>query len=81
MNREEQRQALGGILESLGRALMELDNAKAEAHRLRDGADGEVPFDEELCRQIEWLFDDADEAADTVEAMLDELQEDEEDEP
>lgn len=80
MNREEQRQALGGILESLGRALSELDNAMAEAHRLRDGADGEVPFDEELCRQIEWLFDDADEAADTVEAMLDELNEDEEDE-
>ena len=51
-----------------------------QAHRLRDGADGEVPFDEELCRTIEWLFDDADEAADTVEAMLDELNEDEEDE-
>ena len=80
MNREEQRQALGGILGSLGRALRELDNARAEAHRLRDGADGEVPFDEALCRTIEWLFDDADEAADTVEAMLDELNEDEEDE-
>lgn len=80
MNREEQRQALGGILESLGRALRELDNAVAEAHRLRDGADGEVPFDEALCRTIELLFDDADEAADTVEAMLDELNE-EEDEP
>lgn len=81
MNREEQRQALEGILESLGGARRELDNAVAEAHRLRDGADGEVPFDEELCRTIEWLFDDADSAADMVEAMLDELQEDEEDEP
>lgn len=40
MNIEEQRQVLGGILGSLGRALRELDNAMAEAHRLRDGAGG-----------------------------------------
>ena len=81
MNREEQRQALEGILESLDGARMELDNAVAEAHRLRDEANGDRPFDEELCRTIEWLFEDADSAADMVEAMLDELREDEEEEP
>lgn len=80
MNREEQQQALEGILESLDGARRELDNAVAEANRLRDGADGEVPFAEELCREIEWLFDDADSVADTVKMLLDDLHEDEEEE-
>lgn len=78
MNREEQRQALEGILESLDGARRELDNAVAEAHSLRDEANGDCPF--ELCRQIEWLCDDADSAADTVKMLLDGLHEDEEEE-
>lgn len=86
MNREEQRRALEGILESLGRARLELDDAVSSAHSLRDGADEESPFaedylDEELCVTIENLCDDAGLATKTVETMLDELQEDEEDEP
>lgn len=80
MNREEQRQVLEGILERLGRVRRELDNAVAEAHSLRDEANGDRPFDEELCRQIEWLCDDADSAADTVKMLLDDLHEDEEEE-
>lgn len=86
MNREEQRQVLGGILESLERARRALDDAVSSAHSLRDEAGEGSPFfgdylDEDLCVAIEELCDDASIAADTVEAMLDELQEDEEDEP
>ena len=85
MRREEQRQALEGILESLDRARGELDDAVSRAHRLRDGADEESPFDEdyldeELCVTIECLCDDVGTATKTVEAMLDELQEDAEEE-
>ena len=86
MNREEQQRALEGILESLGRARLELDDAVSSAHRLRDGADEGSPFaedylDEELCVTIEELCDDVGMATKTVETMLDELQEDAEDEP
>lgn len=86
MNREEQQRALEGILDALGRARGELDDAVSRAHSLRDGADEESPFaedylDEELCVTIEKLCDDVGMATQTVETMLDELQEDEEDEP
>ncbi len=84
MNREEQRQALEGILERLGRVRLELDDAVAEVNSLRDEANGDRPFDEELCRRIEWLCDDADSAADTaadtVKMLLGDLHEDEEEE-
>ena len=85
MNREEQRQALEGILESLDGARRELDDAVSSAHSLRDGADEGSPFDEdylddELCVTIECLCDDVGTATKTVEAMLDDQQEDAEEE-
>lgn len=85
MNREEQQRALEGILESLGRARLELDDAVSSAHRLRDGADEGSPLsfedlDYDICVALEELCDDVRMATKTVEGMLDELDEDEDEE-
>lgn len=82
MSHKEQRRALEGILGSLGVARQELDDAVSRAHSLRDGAGEGSPFDgdyldEELCVAIEELCDDVGLATKTVEGMLDELTEDE----
>ena len=83
MNREEQQRALEGILESLGRARLELDDAVSSAHEMRDGVgvDSPLSFDDldyDICVALEALCDDVGTSTKTVEAMLDELQEDEE---
>lgn len=82
MKRWEQLRALEGILGSLGIVRQELDDAVSSAHSLRDGADEESPFSEDylevvLCVAIEELCDDVGMATQTVEAMLDELDEEE----
>lgn len=84
MNVEEQKQVLAGIVSYLSSVSATLESAVSDVHRLRDEADGDCPFAEELCREIEWLCGDVDSAAGTVKALLDVLQEDaeeEEDEP
>lgn len=75
MNVEEQKQVLEGIAGYLLTASERLESAVGDAHRLRDEADGDCPFaedvlDEDLCDVIENLCDDVRVARGKVEELL-----------
>lgn len=75
MNVREQRRILEGIARLLSSASGLLESAVGDAHRLRDRADEDCPFDvdtldEDLCRGIEDLCDDVRVACGEVDELL-----------
>ena len=75
MNVVEQRRILEGIARLLSSASGLLESAVGDAHRLRDEADEDCPFDEDtldedLCGVIENLCDDVREAIGEVDGLL-----------